>query len=126
MSDSSDSNAWAKIVGPCFSWAAMQRELGYDGATLAKAVEDLHALQLPTSDSFLVFPAWQVAHGALIPGLRPVLLELRAGTSHPWTWAQWLGVKLQTDGRSRADALLLGEVDRVVIEARHAATAWRQ
>ncbi|MGZ0711310.1 hypothetical protein ACWPKO_23580 (plasmid) [Coraliomargarita sp. W4R53] len=126
MSDASDPNAWAQIVGPCYSWAAMERELGYDGARLATAVEDLHALQLPTSDNFLVFPAWQVAQGALIPGLRPVLLELRTGTNHPWTWAQWLGVKLQTDGRSRADALLLGEIDPVVSEARQAATAWRQ
>lgn len=122
----SERDPWADIVGPCCSWAAMKREVGFDSAMLAKAVDDLRALQLTTSDGVKVFPIWQVSDGALVPGLELVLRELRTGLHHPWTWAQWLSIDLPEDGRSRADALLKGEIYQVVIEARQAATAWMQ
>lgn len=122
----SQPNPWATIVGPCYSRRSMERELGLEPAALADAVKDLRALQLNTSDRVAVFPAWQVVDGALVPGLRSVLIELRAGVDSPWTWAQWLGVRPRERERSRLDALLTGDIDAVVVEARHAAATWKQ
>lgn len=118
-----EANPWRAIVGPCYTCEAMKRELG-ERVSLSEAVADLQALRLTTSDGADVFPVWQVANGALVPGLQLVLQELRAGIDSPWTWAKWfVGTPLDVE-RSRVELLLAGCVDELVVDARHTAAAW--
>ncbi|GGH44044.1 hypothetical protein [Microbacterium album] len=121
-------NPWRDVVGPCYTSGALQREINRGRGAVSKAVHELRALRLVTADHQTVYPAFQVHGGALVPGLRDVLLALREGIDDPWTWAQWLNASRpaqdDTVPRRHIDDLIDGDVDRVVAAARQTAAAW--
>lgn len=88
----------------------------------------LQILELLTDDDVLLYPAFQVREGRLVPGLTQVLEVLSTGTKGRWTWAQWLNTRVD-DGNggeepSAIERLREGDLDGVLLEARHDAWAW--
>lgn len=116
----------AEAVGPCYTSGGLQAVLGMSRAALSKAVIERRALRLETSDGRNVYPAFQVHNGALVPGLRKVLLTLGGAIDDPWTWAMWLNATASQDPASkrRIDQLANGDVAGVLRAAMQTAAAW--
>jgi hypothetical protein len=112
------------LIGPAYSTATLAGVLGVRRQALSQKALGLRLLRLRTSDRVCVFPAFQFTDDhKTIPGLHPVLEELRRGTRDPWTWAQWLAA--EPDGRpSAVKRLRAGDVDEVIAEARLTAHSW--
>jgi hypothetical protein len=125
-SEPDDENPWAKIVGPCYTTVSLARELGVGTSAVSRAARELRALRLRTSDGVLLFPAFQLHEGGLMPGLAKVLTELRDGLDDPWTWAQWLVATPPGGTRSHIEDLRAGDIEGVALAARHTAWAWKQ
>jgi hypothetical protein len=121
-----EGNPWAEIVGPCYTTASFARELGVGNSAVSRAARELRALRLRTSDGVLLFPAFQLHEGALMPGLAKVLTELRDGFDDSWMWAQWLMATPPGGARSNIEELRAGDVDGAVLAAKHTAWAWKQ
>lgn len=126
-------NPWAELIGPAYTSGSLQRELGVTRQALSKAAGDLRVLRLVTADGRNVYPAFQVSNGALVVGLRDVLVVLRQGVADPWTWAQWLNAAVPDRSadtgsdrlpRRNIDRLIAGDVDGVVRSAKRAAASW--
>lgn len=119
---------WADIVGPCYTSGSLQRELGVERGAVSRAVKEFRALRLPTADGRNLYPAFQVRNRQLVPGLKEVLTVLQSGIDDPWTWAQWLNIPLADENgedQPRAiDLLANGDLETVLVEARHDAAAW--
>lgn len=131
---------WAEIIGHCYTATSIGRVLGWDAETVDAATADLGLLALRTVDGQIMYPTLQVHDGAVVPGLQTVLVVLRTGIEDPWTWAQWLTAPpprdlsddiadpaqpSQAPGTTHIGALIAGQVDDVVRDARHDAAAWR-
>lgn len=123
-----DKNPWAGVIGPCYSRASMARALGWTEADVATAATSLTVLELLTEDGALLYPAFQAWDGRVVPGLTEVLHVLNTGTSSRWTWAQWLNTRpddgLGGEEPSAIERLRAGDLDGVLLEARHDAWAW--
>lgn len=121
-------NPWADIVGACYTSGSLQRELGIGRGAVSKAVKELRLLRLVTREGTTLYPAFQVRHGRVVPGLERVLRELNTGIGDPWTWAQWLNTALPGTGGvpqpRNIDRLARGDVDAVVRDAAEDAAAW--
>lgn len=122
---------WSQAVGPCFTLASFIRVTGMRVDEVAAAVCERRVLALATSDGVTVFPAFQVVRGAVVQGLRPVLMELAAGSQDPWEWAMWLNADVagyRSGGVEHArhvDDLIAGRVEKVARGARRTADVWR-
>ncbi|WP_449407158.1 hypothetical protein [Microbacterium maritypicum] len=121
-------NPWARIIGPCYTLTSLARALNWTEAEVATAVEALDVLEVNTDEGVLLYPAFQVWAGRLVPGLGDVLRTLSTGTKSRWTWAQWLNTRLD-DGEggelpSAIEQLRAGQLGDVLIEARHDAWSW--
>lgn len=127
MSEPVSASPWAKVVGPCYSAASLQRELGMSPSEVEVAVCELRLLCLTTSDGVTLFPTFQTRAGRIVTGLDAVLLELARGPQAPWMWAQWLNAPIMRPGgvpRRRIEELAAGNIASIVLEARNTATAW--
>ncbi|WP_295127297.1 hypothetical protein [uncultured Leifsonia sp.] len=79
-----------------------------------------------------MYPAFQVVNGAIVPGMREVLNELRRGIDDEWTWALWPNTPVPDqaaeEGASRhrrnIDRLIAGEVESIVKAAERTAANW--
>ena len=79
-----DENPWAKIIGPCYTQGSLARTLGWTEAEVAKAALSLSVLELVTDEGVLLYPAFQVWEGGVVPGLSEALHILSTGTQgHP-------------------------------------------
>lgn len=123
-----DKNPWADIVGPCYWGASLARALGWSEGEITAAAASLQILELLTDDGVLLYPAFQVRDGQLVEGLAQVLQVLSTGTRGRWTWAQWLNTRLadRDNGEelSAIERLRAGDLEGVLLEARHDAWAW--
>lgn len=123
-----DKNPWADIIGPCYRRASLARALGWTENEVSGAASSLRVLELLTDDDVLLYPAFQVRDGCLVEGLAQVLQVLNTGTRGRWTWAQWLNTRLDDDDGgelpSAIEQLAAGELEDVLLEARHDAWAW--
>ncbi|CAH0170925.1 hypothetical protein SRABI76_01280 [Microbacterium oxydans] len=121
-------NPWADIIGPCYRRASLTRALGWTEDEVTAAATSLQILELLTDDGVLLYPSFQVRDGRLVEGLGAVLQVLSTGTASRWTWAQWLNTRLDgEDGGEEPSAierLGSGDLDYVLLEARHDAWAW--
>lgn len=119
---------WADIIGPCYRRASLARALGWTADEVTAAAASLQILELLTDDGVLLYPSFQVRDGHLVEGLAQVLQVLNIGTRGRWTWAQWLNTRLDgEDGGEEPSAierLVSGDLDYVLLEARHDAWAW--
>lgn len=120
-------NAWADVVGPCYTQESVQRVLGVTRSEVEQAACELRLVALPTSDNVVLYPAWQMLGDRVVDGLSEVLAVLSSGVDDPWTWAQFLAaVPVEgNDDRRHIDALRDGDIDVVLLSATHAASAWR-
>lgn len=122
-------NPWPEVMGPCYTEESIGRVLGWSSDQVADATAALDLLAFTTSDGVVLYPAWQIHHGAVIPGLGAVLRTLRTGFDNPGMWAGWLRSSLHDDGRSvartRLDALSDGDRTAVFRDAEHTAASWR-
>lgn len=122
MTADDGTNAWARIIGPCYTTTSLARALGWTEAKVAQAGETLQLLVLETDEGVTLYPAFQLHDGRVVDGLSDVLAVLLTGTADHWTWAQWLNTALPEEDVPRAiDALLAGRLDEVL----HDAWAWR-
>lgn len=121
-------NPWANIIGPCYTRAAIARALGWTENEVSEAASSLRVLELLTDDDVLLYPAFQVRDGRLVEGLPQALQVLSTGTRGRWTWAQWLNTRLDDENGgelpSAIEQLAAGELEEVLLEARHDAWAW--
>lgn len=126
--DTSEKSPWAEIVGPCYSAVSLARTLGWAPEQVTAAVESLSLLELKTEDGVLLYPAFQVANGQVVPGIGDLLRVLHSGTRSTWTWAQWMNSPVVDEtgaaGPRAIEQLLAGHIDEVLRDARHAAAAW--
>ena len=99
-------NAWAEIVGPCYTATSMARALGWTEAEVMAAGNDLCLLMLTTDDGIDLFPRFQLDGGKIVDGFQGVLRVLATGTAGRWTWAQWLNVALPDKDPPRNITLL--------------------
>ncbi|MCT1394659.1 hypothetical protein M4D51_02855 [Microbacterium sp. p3-SID338] len=123
-----DIDPWAEIVGPCYTRAALMRVLEWTEDELSTAVAALEILEVTTSDEVVLYPAFQVWEGRIMENLGAVLQVLSTGTGSAWTWVQWLNSPLVYDGVEQPkniDRLRQGQLDDLLLEARHDAAAWR-
>lgn len=122
-------NPWARIIGPCFTPDSIARTLGWTREQVAEAAAALRLLELKASDGVTLYPKFQVRDGQVVEGLGAVLRVLSTGTQGPWTWAQWLNAPVDDEtGEPAASAiehLCAGQLDNVLLDARHAAATWR-
>lgn len=121
-------NPWAEIIGPCYTVASLARALGWTESEVRTAAESLTILELLTDDGVLLYPAFQVWEGGVVPGLEETLHILSTGTQGRWTWAQWLNTRVNDDSGEEAPSALEqlrdGHLDDVLRDARHVAWAW--
>ncbi|KJQ52521.1 hypothetical protein [Microbacterium sp. SA39] len=123
-----DKNPWAEIIGPCYTLASLSRALRWTEAEVKTAAASLTVLELLTDDGVLLYPAFQVWEGRLVPALAQVLQVLSTGTKGRWTWAQWLNTRIDDESGEEAlsaiEQLRAGQLDDVLLDARHTAWAW--
>lgn len=128
MSDEESPNPWATIIGPCYTAASIARALGWTAAQVAAAVRSLSLLELETDDGVRLYPAFQIDDGRIVEGVGDVLRVLATGTRSTWTWAQWLNTPVDDETGKEApraiDQLRAGQLDAVLLDARHTAAAW--
>jgi len=123
-----DKNPWAEVVGPCYTRASLACALGWTEAEVTTEAASLTVLELLTEDGVVLYPACQVWDGRVVPGLAEALAVLQTGTTSRWTWAQWLNTR-PDDGHggeepSAIERLRTGDVEGVLLEARHDAWVW--
>lgn len=122
-------NPWAATIGPCYRTHSIARELGWPAEQVTMAAAALGVLELTTADDFRLYPAFQIWKGRIIEGLGDVLQVLNTGTRSRWTWAQWLNSPVDDEtgepAVSAIEQLLAGQLEAVLLDARHAAAAWR-
>ncbi len=122
-----DKNAWADIVGPCYTAATLARELGWSEDEVADETW-FTLLPLETREGRLLYPAFQVHEGRLVDGIADVMLALSVGTHDSWTWAQWLNTPVHDetgeDAPSAIEQLRAGRLEDVLRDARRAASSW--
>lgn len=117
-------------LGAFYSTGRVQKVLG--GAT-CQAVNELVKndclLHVAAADGVVLFPAFQFANGALLPGLQQLLKILHCTGADGWTVAYWLTARLALLGEMTAvEVLASGDTDRIaVVEKLAAAEAagWR-
>ena len=128
MTAGEEPNPWAEIIGPCYTTASFARALGWTESGVLDAAESFTVLQLKTDGNVSLYPAFQVWEGRLVEGLGAVLRVLSTGTRSRWTWAQWLTTRVDDEFGQKApsaiEQLLNGQLDDVLLDARHAAHAW--
>lgn len=118
-------NAWAEIVGPCYTVTSMARALGWTEVEVVDAGNDLRLLMLHTDDGIDLCPRFQLQDGEVVEGLQAVLRVLATGTAGRWTWAQWLNVALPDKDPPRNITLLYqGRLEEALNDARRDAWAW--
>lgn len=129
MTDDEQRSPWAEIVGPCYTTASVARALGWTSPQVEEAVESLSLLELKTSDGVCLYPAFQIADGRIVDGVGDALRVLATGTKGRWTWAQWLNSPFDDEtgepASSAIEQLLAAQFEDVLVDARHAAAAWR-
>lgn len=110
---------WNELVGPFTrTEGAMARLGGITRQAVASKAKRSRLLRLATSDGVYVFPVWQFVGGGVLEGL-PEILPLFDAVDG-WTVAGWLRSVEPELGEAPADALLRGEVERVLRVARAA------
>ncbi|WP_449407134.1 hypothetical protein [Microbacterium maritypicum] len=123
-----EKSPWVEIIGPCHRAASFARALGWTESEVKEAAASLTVLELLTDDGVLLYPAFQVWEGRLVPGLTQVLQVLNTGTKGLWTWAQWLNTRVHDESGEEApsaiEQLREGHLDEVLLDARHTAWAW--
>lgn len=123
------SNPWAAVIGPCYRASSIARELGWSSEQVAASAASLTLLELETEDDVPLYPAFQIWEGRPVDGLGEVLRVLSTGTASTWTWAQWLNAPCNDvtgeDATSAIEQLRAGQLEAVLLDAGHAAAAWR-
>ncbi|MCI1017351.1 hypothetical protein HWD99_01800 [Microbacterium sp. C5A9] len=122
-------NSWAAIVGPYYIAHSIARELGWPSQQVSASAVALELLELTTVERTPLYPEFQVWNGRVVKGSGEVLQALSAGTASTWTWAQWLNAPVDDEtgepAPSAIEQLRAGQVDKDLLDARHAAAAWR-
>lgn len=121
-------NPCAAIIGPCYRASSIARELGWSPEQVPAAVAALKLLEIETDDHVLLYPACQVWNRRVVEGLNDALQVLSSGTKSRLTWAQWLNAAVDDvtgePAPSAIEQLRAGQLDAVLLDARHAAAAW--
>jgi hypothetical protein len=112
---------WDVLIGPFLRSEGVQARLGISRQAVAAKAARRRLLRVFTADDVALFPVWQFADGALVPGLSPILSVFPEDAVDGWTLAGWLRTKDPELGAVPLEVLLGGDVDRVRTVARAAA-----
>ncbi|MDQ0277447.1 hypothetical protein QO003_001750 [Arthrobacter silviterrae] len=87
---------------------------GVSRQAVSERVKNDRLLRVKTADGVFLFPAFQFANGAVVPGLQK-LLEVLLGTGvDDWTVAYWLTARMAQLGETTAlEVLASGDSDRI-------------
>lgn len=119
---------WDQTIGPFYDTARVMDLLGLTADQVAKLAHDGALIRLFTADpdAVAIYPTRQFSDGAVVPGLREVLVALRAGgLDDEWTHARWLLDSSPEVPVSAIDELRAGNLDSVLEEAHQDAAVWR-
>lgn len=87
---------------------------GISRQAVSERVKNDRLLRVTTADGVVLFPAFQFANGAVVPGLQKLLKVLLGTVVDGWTVAYWLTARLAQLGETTAlDVLASGDTDRI-------------
>ncbi|GAA5227005.1 hypothetical protein [Paeniglutamicibacter antarcticus] len=87
---------------------------GISRQAVSERVKNDRLLRVTTADGVILFPRFQFANGAVLPGLQKLLKILLGAGADGWTVAYWLTARLAQLGESTAlDVLASGDSDRI-------------
>lgn len=119
---------WAEVLGPVYRPSQLARLFGgVSRQALADRERRGTLFGLRTADGHVVYPAWQLQGGQIVPGLPEVIRTLRTGGGgDDWVIAGWLWAGQEPlGGRRVVEWLRAGrELEAVLVLARAAAARW--
>lgn len=87
---------------------------GVSRQAVSERVRSDRLLRVKTADGVVLFPAFQFANGAVVPGLQKLLEVLLGSNVDGWTVAYWLTARMAQLGETTAlDVLASGDTDRI-------------
>lgn len=87
---------------------------GISRQAVSERVKNDRLLRVTTADGVVLFPAFQFANGAVVPGLQKLLKVLLGTGADGWVVAYWLTARLAQLGETTAlDVLASGDTDRI-------------
>ena len=87
---------------------------GISRQAVSERVKNERLLRVSTADGVILFPRFQFANGAVLPGLQKLLKVLLGAGADGWTVSYWLTARLAQLGEVTAlDVLASGDADRI-------------
>lgn len=114
---------WDELVGPFLRSEGVQARLGISRQAVAAKAARRRLLRTITADGEHLYPLWQFDRSGLVPGLAEILAVFPERSVDGWTVAGWLRTPDPDLDESPLGALLRGDLDRVRVAARTAASA---
>jgi hypothetical protein len=119
-----DDRAWTAQLGPAYRQGDVARLLGKSRQAVSV---DRGLLRLEMRDGDIGYPVFQFDGRRQLPGVREVVRMLAPVTASAWTTASWLTSPApELDDRTPLAVLRDGEQEKVLDQARAAATALRR
>jgi hypothetical protein len=112
------SSPWDELVGPFVRSDGVQARLGISRQAVAAKAARRRLLRVITTDDVHLYPVWQFAGSAMLPGLADVLALFPEDAVDGWTLAGWLRTPDAELAETPCDVLARGDVARVLAVAR--------
>lgn len=112
-----------ELIGPFTKTEGVQARLGITRQAVAAKAARRRLLRVITADGQHLYPIWQFDGRTALGGLPEVVALFPEGAVDGWTLAGWLRTVDPDLGESPHDALVRGDVARVMSAARAAAAA---
>lgn len=112
---------WDDLIGPFVSSEGVQARLGITRQAVASKAARRRILRVITRDGVHLYPLFQFMDDGVLPGLPEVLALFPEAALDGWTLAGWLRTPDPDLGEAPYDALVRGEIERVMAVARTAA-----
>ena len=113
---------WDELVGPFTLSDGVQARLGISRQAVAAKAARRRLLRVITTDDVHLYPVWQFDGKHMVEGLSDMLALFREDEVDGWTLAGWLRTTDPELGESPHDALVRGDIARVMSAARMAAS----
>jgi hypothetical protein len=114
---------WDELIGPFTKTEGVQARLGITRQAVAAKAARRRLLRVITTDGQHLYPIWQFDGKGELVGLPDVLALFPEDAVDGWTLAGWLRTTDPELGESPYDALVRGDVAKVMSAARTAAAA---
>jgi hypothetical protein len=114
---------WDELAGPFTRSEGVQARLGISRQAVAAKAARRRLLRVVSADGVHLYPIWQFDRNGVVAGLPEVLALFPEDGVDGWTLAGWLRTAEPDLGESPYDALVRGEVAKVLAVSWAAARA---